>query len=305
MTESHQDSIDIAAAENKPLQLPLDRPNLSLRVDLFSTRDEKRDALLRRIEFADKPGIVYVSTHKGAETVAAELQQIGVEAVFHHGGLKARDREEIHDRFLRGDVPVIVATNGLGVGMDKPDIRFIYHADLCESLDGYYQEIGCAGGDGQPAEAVLFYCPQDASSPQFKTSGRVDTQALETVAQALASHKRPATRADLVRETSLSARMVTNVVHKLQEVGAAKQLDSGKIKGSRQHSISGIAEAAASQLQQQRDQRRRRLQQMQGYAECRTCRREYLLRSFGHGPAGPCGNCDRCEQAGLKSMRVA
>lgn len=283
-----------------------DRPNISLRVDMFSKKDEKHDALLRRVEFADKPGIVYVATHRNAESIAEDLQHRGVDAVFYHGGLKAKEREEIQNRFMNGDVPVIVATNAFGMGVDKPDIRFVYHADVSDSLDGYYQEVGRAGRDGQPAEAVLFYRPQDISAQQYKTgSGNVDTRALESVVQALAGHKRATDREELARETSLSARQLTNIVHKLEEVGAATQLESGKIKPARGQSISDIAEAAVAQQQQQKEMRKRRLEQMQAYAERRTCRREFLLRYFGDEFAGACGNCDRCEAAGVRPAKVA
>jgi len=306
MTNSKQDPIDIAGAVMKPLQSPVDRPNISLRVDTFSTREEKHDAVLRRVEYADKPGIVYVATHRNAETIAADLQQVGIEAVFFHGGLKAKEREEIQDRFMRGDVPVVAATSAFGMAVDKPDIRFVYHADVSESLESYYQEIGLAGRDNKPAEAVLFYRPQDISSQQYKTgAGNVDTRALESVAQALAHHRRAASRDDLTRETSLSARKLTTIVHKLEEAGAARQLSSGKIKVATGHSIAGIAEAAASQQKQQQDVRKRRLEQMRAYAECRTCRRAYLLRYLGDDFSGPCGNCDRCERAGAKPAKVA
>lgn len=312
MTKQQLDNFDIANVDQlgmhktRALGQGFDRPNISLRVDTFSTKEEKHEAVLRRVEFADKPGIVYVGTHRNAETIAMDLQQRGVDAAFYHGGLKAREREEIQSRFMSGDVPVIVATNAFGMGVDKPDIRFVYHADVSESLDGYYQEVGLAGRDGKPAEAVLFYRPQDISSQLYKTGGgNVDTRALETVANALASRKRAASHHDLVLETSLSARKLSNIVHKLEEVGAAKQLDSGKIKASRGQSITGITEAAASQQRQLQDLRKRRLEQMQGYAECRTCRREYLLRYFGDDFTGPCGNCDRCEQAGVKPAKVA
>jgi ATP-dependent DNA helicase RecQ len=283
-----------------------DRPNISLRVDLFSSRNEKRDAVLRRVEYADKPGIVYVSTHKNAETIAEELQQNGVHALFYHGGLKARQREEIQNRFMSGEVPVIVATNAFGMGVDKPDIRFVYHADVSDSLDGYYQEIGRAGRDGEPAEAVLFYRPQDISSQQYKTgSGSVDARALESVAQALEQHHRHATREELARETSLSQRKITNIVHKLEEVGAARQLENGEIEAARERTCAEITETAAMYQQQHKQLRRQRLLEMQGYAETRMCRREYLLHYFGDDYAGPCGNCDRCDRAGIRPAKVA
>ena len=306
MTKANHEPIDIAGAAMKPKESPLDRFNISLRVDTFSTAEEKRDAVLRRVEYADKPGIVYVATHRNAETIAADLQQFGVEAVFYHGGLKAKEREEIQNRFMSGEVPVIVATNSFGIAVDKPDIRFVYHADVSESLDSYYQEIGLAGRDNKPAEAVLFYRPQDISSQQYKTgAGNVDTRALESVAQALAHHRRAASRDDLARETSLSARKLSIIVHKLTEVGAAWQLDSGKIKVAPGHSMTEITEAAVLQQKQLQDVRKRRLEQMRAYAECRTCRRACLMRHFGADLSGPCGNCDCCERVGARPAKVA
>jgi len=284
----------------------VDSPNTSLRVDTFSTKAEKHEAVLRRVEFADKPGIVYVATRKNAENIAADLRERGVDAVFCHGGLKASQREEIQNRFMNGDVPVIVATNAFGAGVDKPDIHFVYHADASDSLDGYYGEIGHAARDGRPAEAVLFYRPQDIRAQQYKTGGaNVDAHALEAVASALAHHRRPTHRDDLARETELSGRKLSNIVHKLAEVGAARQLGSGRVELARGRSLTDIAEAAAEQQQVQKDVRKRGLESMQGYAECRTCRREYLLRCLGDDYSGPCGNCDRCEMAGIRPAKVA
>ncbi|HKO11430.1 MAG TPA: ATP-dependent DNA helicase RecQ, partial [Acidobacteriaceae bacterium] len=150
--------------EPRVLVRGFDRPNISLRVDVFTTPEEKFDALLRRVEFADKPGIIYVATHKEVESLAAQLNARGVQAVGYHGGMKGKDREAIQNAFMSGETPVIVATNAFGMGVDKADIRFVFHADPSESLDAYYQEIGRAGRDGEPAEAVLFYRAQDINA---------------------------------------------------------------------------------------------------------------------------------------------
>jgi len=276
-----------------------DRPNISLRVDLFSSKDEKYQALLRRVEFADKPGIVYVSTHKNAESIASDLQRIGVEAVCYHGGLKARDREEIQNRFMNGDVPVIVATNAFGTGADKPDARFVYHADVSDSVEAYYQEIGRAGRDGEPAEAVLFYRPQDISAQSFKTgTAHVDSESLEAVYNALLDQKGPMTREELSGASKFSARKLAGLIHKLEETGALGHLASGEIEATSNRPLPEVIEEAERRQQFQKELRKRRLQQMQQYAECRRCRRECLLRYFGDEFAGPCGNCDRCEERG-------
>jgi ATP-dependent DNA helicase RecQ len=276
-----------------------DRPNISLRVDLFSEEDEKLDAVVKRVEFAEKPGIVYVATHKHAENLAKELKDRGVDAVFYHGGLKAKDRDEIQDRFMSGDVPVIVATNAFGMGVDKPDIRFVYHADVSDSVDGYYQEVGRAGRDGEPAEAVLFYRPGDISAQRYKTgAGRVNSADLQAITDALVSKDKSASPQELSHDTGLSQRKVINIVHKLEEVGAAEKLTSGEIQLLQKKTPAQVIEAASEQQQNLKELRNRRLQQMQLYAEGRSCRRAFLLRYFGDDHSGSCGNCDRCEAMG-------
>ena len=276
-----------------------DRPNISLRVDLFSDEDEKLEAVVKRVEFAEKPGIVYVATHKHAEILAKDLKERGVNAVFYHGGLKAKDRDEIQDRFMKGDVPVIVATNAFGMGVDKPDIRFVYHADVSDSVDAYYQEVGRAGRDGEPAEAVLFYRPGNISSQRYKTgAGRVNTADLQAITDALVSKEKSASPQELSHDTGISQRKVINIVHKLEEVGAAEKLTTGEVQLLQQKSPAQMIEAASEQQQFLKDLRSRRLQQMQQYAEGRHCRREYIMRYFGDDFSGPCGNCDRCEAMG-------
>ena len=277
-----------------------DRSNISLRVDRFSSKDEKYQALLRRVEFADKPGIVYVATHKNAEMIAADLQRIDVPAVFYHGGLKAKEREEIQNRFLNGEVPVIVTTNAFGMGVEKPDIRFVYHADVSDNVDAYYQEMGRAGRDGEPAEAVLFYRPQDISAQSFKTgTAHIDADALEAVYNALLERAGPMTREELSEATTFSARKLVGLVHKLEETGAVATLDDGQIEATSTRALTEVIEEAEHRQQFQKELRKRRLQQMQQYAEWRSCRRECLLRHFGEEYAGPCGNCDRCEERGV------
>jgi ATP-dependent DNA helicase RecQ len=283
-----------------------DRPNISLRVDQFSSKDEKCESLLRRVEFAEKPGIVYVATHKNAETIAQDLQQMGVEALFYHGGLKSKQREEIQNKFMSGEAPVIVATNAFGMGVDKPDIRFVYHADVSDSLDAYYQEIGRAGRDGEPAEAVLFYRPQDISAQQFKTGpAHVDSEGLESVHKALAEMHGPMTRDEIVQATGIPARKLVWLLQKLEEVGAAVHLESGEIEAASMQPLAQVVEAAEEKQKAQKELRKRRLQQMQGYAEWRSCRRQYLLRYFGDENPKPCGNCDRCEAARVVIPKAA
>ena len=154
-----------------------DRPNISLRVDTFQTEDDKLSGLIRRVRFAEKPGIVYVATRKNAETIMGLLQEEGIAALFYHAGLRSQERHDIQDRFMNGDAEVIIATNAFGMGVDKADVRFVYHFDITDSLDSYYQEMGRAGRDGEPAEAVLFYRSQDLALRKFQAgSGKLETR---------------------------------------------------------------------------------------------------------------------------------
>src|SRR5690606_2616005 len=105
--------------------------------------------------------IVYARTRNDCEELAALLVSRGVDAVHYHAGIA--DRAGVQDRFMRGDVRVIVATIAFGMGIDKPDIRFIIHFGLPDSLEAYYQEAGRAGRDGQPAHCVLLYSSSDKS----------------------------------------------------------------------------------------------------------------------------------------------
>jgi ATP-dependent DNA helicase RecQ len=268
-----------------------DRPNIFLRVDTFQTEDDKMSGLVRRIRFADKPGIVYVATRKNAETIMGALQEEGISAAFYHAGLRAAERAGIQDRFMSGGLDTIVATNAFGMGIDKADVRFVYHFDIPDSLDSYYQEFGRAGRDGGPAEAVLFYRSENMGIRKFQAgSGNLEKRQIAQVVQIIRDAGCPLPPDAIEKQTGLSKRKTASVLNRLQEVGAVQTTSDGELIPAGH--IGEAVELASRAQERMKRAKRQHLAQMQEYAEISSCRREYLLRYFGDSFRGPCNNCD-------------
>ncbi|GKY88833.1 DNA helicase RecQ [Sinisalibacter aestuarii] len=136
-----------------------DRPNIHL---AFAVKDSPR-AQIMNFAAARKgqSGIVYTATRAKTETLAQALREAGHAAVAYHAGLESDDRREVERRFQQEDGLIVVATVAFGMGIDKPDIRWVAHADLPKSIEAYYQEIGRAGRDGAPADTLTLFGPDD------------------------------------------------------------------------------------------------------------------------------------------------
>ncbi|MBX3659692.1 MAG: RecQ family ATP-dependent DNA helicase [Ramlibacter sp.] len=172
-----------------------DRPNIRY------TIVEKKDPTLQLLRFIEREhegeaGIVYCQSRKRVEDIAHTLQDAGISALPYHAGLDAAVRQQHQDRFLREDGIVMVATIAFGMGIDKPDVRFVAHLDMPKNIEGYYQETGRGGRDGLPADAWMSYGLQDVvnqrrmidESPageEFKQVMRGKLDALLSLAEAV------------------------------------------------------------------------------------------------------------------------
>ena len=284
-----------------------DRPNIRLEVDRHFEAHRKRRALLDRVEAAPKPGIVYTATKKGAEEVAAELRDRGVRAQHYHGGLGAKLRRERQEAFMEDDaLDVMVATIAFGMGVDKPNVRFVYHHDISDSVDSYYQELGRAGRDGEPAEAVLFYRQEDLGMRRFFAGGRVREDELVQVAEALADHGGPVDPAQLDEELPISQTKLTTAIHHLEDVGFVEIREDGLVEASCDDpgEIAEAVEQADEAEANRQSFDRSRVDMMRSYAEASGCRRAFVLGYFGEEYDPPCGRCDVCERLGDEVPRA-
>ncbi|HEV7517181.1 MAG TPA: ATP-dependent DNA helicase RecQ, partial [Thermoanaerobaculia bacterium] len=148
------------------------RENLDLEVFPLPDEEHKRAQLARILRESAGMGIVYVSTVKHCEEVADYLAGLDLPVARYHGRVGARERRQNQDRFMAGELKAIVATNAFGMGIDKPDIRYVIHYSMLGSLEAYYQEAGRAGRDGTPARCVLFHRLDDRRIHRYFIAGR-------------------------------------------------------------------------------------------------------------------------------------
>nr|WP_269329061.1 RecQ family ATP-dependent DNA helicase [Kineosporia babensis] len=286
---------------SNPVQLVtgFDRPNLELEVRRFTEARHKEKAVVERVAGLEGSGLVYAATRRATEEYAEQLRAQGRTARAYHAGLKAAEREEVHHAFLAGEVDVVVATNAFGMGINKADVRFVVHADVPDSIDSYYQEIGRAGRDGNPALACLYYRPEDLSLRNFFASAGADEELLATVAGAVLEHTKTDGSVGVVelrRELELTHTKLTGAVNLLEQAGALALKDSA-LSYTDVDVPAAAAVAAAEAIDEEHTQMdKSRVSMMRGYAETTGCRRDFLLGYFGEEhPDGGCGNCDSCK----------
>ena len=281
-----------------PLQVVtgFDRPNLWLGVERFTDDDEKRRTVVLRAMTEAKPGILYAATRKDSDRYAAELAELGMHAAPYHAGLTSAEREAVQEAFKADELDVVVATTAFGMGIDKPNVRFVLHAAVAESLDSYYQEIGRAGRDGEPARGLLLYRPEDLGLRRFFASGgKPRPEDLQQVAAAVVDSDDAVDLAELREEIELSARRLTGLVNLLEEAGAVETTERGELVAGEVDDPADAAERALDVAEARQRVEKSRIEMMRGYAETAGCRRQYLLGYFGQVLEQPCGRCDNCD----------
>ncbi|MGH3173060.1 MAG: helicase-related protein, partial [Streptosporangiaceae bacterium] len=257
-----------------------------LSVHRARTVSDKRQELVRSAAAFAGPGIVYAATHASAQAARDALAEAGERVTLYHAGLSGRERHDAMTAFLGGSARVIVATVAFGMGIDKPDVRWVLHADPPPSLDAYYQEFGRACRDGAPAQARLLYRYEDFETARYLTARSVSGAAVADVAAALAAGQQAE------QPGGHGTRPHTAALVRLTDLGAATWQADGEVRWAGTMSVAQALAASEAETARENEIERTRLTMLRRYAEHDGCRRSFLLSYFGQDYPGPCGNCD-------------
>ena len=259
-----------------------DRPQIELSVQHARSPQDKQRLIARAAHELDGSGIVYAATHAGARAAKDTLAAAGERVTLYHAGLGTGARRRAMGAFLEGSARIVAATVAFGMGIDKPDVRWVLHADTPASLDAYYQEMGRAGRDGERAEARLLYRSQDIGAARHLTARGVSETVVAAVADRLAA----------AGVGVLGSRSSTLALAQLVDIGAAAWAPDGRVRWSGAMDVAGALAASREESEREREVERSRLDMMRRYAEHAGCRRSFLLSYFGQDYPGPCGACD-------------
>lgn len=275
------------------------RPNLrfSVRPAGGSLKVAATGDVVRRLQ---RPGIVYSSTTVDVDRLYEALGRTRVPVQRYHGKMKPAERAEAQSRFMRpGKRTVMIATSAFGMGIDKPDIRYILHYQAPGSLEQYVQEAGRAGRDGKAARCILLFDPDDLEIQRFLLSrSRIQGHQLLRLADALIAYEdRPVG----VRELALAARVpqtaVRALANQLEQAGALDVDRDGRYRRVvTADELGDHAEDLAERLEVLRREDERRLRAVAEYALGDECRSRYIRRYFGEEDPPVCGLCDRCRE---------
>jgi ATP-dependent DNA helicase RecQ len=297
------------------VQTGIERPNLFIEVLRTPSELEKRTRLLAILHEQPSPGLIYSSTIRLAKELHGWLQVHDVVAGLYHGKLSSREREDVQRRFMADELQIMVATSAFGLGVDKPNIRFIVHYNFPDSLETYYQEAGRAGRDGKRARVALLYRLEDKRLQSYFLGGkypkRHETSKLLDVLHTLNGEGGAVPFAKLAEFADISERHCKVIAAQLEDAGIAER-KRGRVKLLRHCTDPAELATLLDAYERRRTHDRERLDAIMHYAQSASCRRRLLYDYFEEPMQDDCGHCDNCEAhaagqpaAGLDKATIA
>jgi ATP-dependent DNA helicase RecQ len=273
----------------------MDRPNIALSIHKASSMEEKLSLCLHLVRKLEGSGLVYCATRENTSIVADFLGEFGIDAVAYNAGLPPDEKRRLQQAFIKDQHRILAATNALGMGIDKPNIRFIIHFDIPGSITAYYQEVGRCGRDGNHADGILLYDPSDKRVQQhFIESAHPDKKEFVQLLEAVKNEGFPLKITEIKRLTGLHPTKVTVLVAELVEQGYLIKESMG---GAQIYRYSGKEEEIdLSRYEIQNGVRKAELDAMLEYAEQKVgCRMETLRAALGDAATKQCGHCCLCD----------
>jgi ATP-dependent DNA helicase RecQ len=309
-TRRVQQSIVANLGMRDPLVLVggFDRPNLHYGVVRCKTETERGERLARALpKLAAQPGsgLIYVATRKQCEeifhTASEALAPVGKRVGMYHAGLDAEERNAMQQRWLDGELHTLVATNAFGMGIDKPDVRFVIHCACPDSLESYYQEAGRAGRDGKKSRCVILYHFTDRRTREWF----IDNEALTPEGDSVTVSKFGMARllGPNDKGNGLTLRLALGELERADLIQRLGETPDEITLRLLQHDFPADAiRRIRTDLDNQRKERYRRLDEMTDYCKTLDCRRRTVLDYFGDRQEPEdtgfcCDNCDHPERA--------
>lgn len=291
------------------LVAPAHRENLRLTVEIVSG-PEKFGVVGRLIRTLRRPGIIYCATTVMVDQLAGALKRVGIPVVRYHGKMRSADRAIAQRQFMQPSRRLImVATSAFGMGIDKPNIRYIVHYQAPGSLEQYVQEVGRAGRDGRPAQCIFLFDRADLdiqerlqalSRPTVWHLGR-----LEAALTAWATEHRAPTAAALTYSAGVPARIGEALLSDLEQAGLIQRDQEDRIiLMVPLETFRASARDLVAKLKRFRYEGERRLRVVADYAQSEECRSVFLRRYFGEEHPPRCGTCDHCRAIRAAATRA-
>lgn len=282
-----------------------ERPNLSFTITPVEKVAQKY-ARMKKVIGQHKTGIVYCATRKKVEEVAETLHSWGVSCVAYHGGMTDTERERTQNQFIAREADVAVATNAFGMGIDRPDVRFVIHFEIPGSVEAYYQEAGRAGRDGEASFCDLLFNYADTRTQDFFIEGvNPGAQLIRELYQFLlndADENFEVVRTlDEIKE-AIGAKNAMALGSALSHLMRGRWVERFDVPGSRAKGtrllqpevLTRDLQVNEASLEEKERRDREKLDQMVQLCYSNTCRQQWILEYFGEVNAPLCGSCDVC-----------